>query len=241
MSDQGHTERLAATLNDAVSCLRQGKSEEAKSRLEELLGDEVFMAASDLQDVHARVWSLHAQAALDCEAFDEALASLDRSESLDPPHPTEPTPTTREALRKTILEERKTHAAHAQDKERLRRLADVPIEALLMRARSPFERCSTLVERANAAAEVDRMAEAVVLARQAIEEAQSVGATRDQVLGHLIVARAEPSEAQRAIDAAIDCAERAGEPRLLSVIATAAKLCGATLPTQQGPTMSGQP
>ena len=240
MSSQEHTEQLAAYLNDAVSHLRNGQADRAKKLLEALLDDTVFMGASDLEDVHARVLSLHAQAALECEAFDEALASLDRSEALDPPHPSQPTPTPRESLREAILEARKTSAANARDKERLRALAEVPIEAILMRARSPFERCSALVERANAAAEVERPEEAIALAKQAIAEANAIGATRDEVLGHLIVSRAAPAESQAAIDAAIECAEKANEPQLLAAIATAARHCGATLPTQQGPALPGR-
>ena len=107
-----------------------------------------------------------------------------------------------------------------------------------MRARSPFERCSTLVERANAAAEVGRTDEALTLAQQAIEEAASIGAAREQVLAHLIVARAAPESAQASINAAIACAETSDESQLLAVIATAAAHCGAALPTQQGPTLS---
>ena len=94
-----------------------------------------------------------------------------------------------------------------------------------------------LVERANAAAEVGRTDEALSLAQQAIEEA-SIGAAREQVLAHLIVARAAPESAQASINAAISCAETSDESQLLAVIATAAAHCGAALPTQQGPTLS---
>jgi hypothetical protein len=226
---------LAEQLAAGVAALRQQRWSDAEAQLRPVYQDAELAAAADLSDVRARVCSLYAQAALEAGALDEADAACRQAlrllRLLRDKAGLDEVRALQDRVVAALVERREQEARLAEQ----RRVAETPTDELLAEATTPEQRMELLVKRADALGAVQRAAEGVALASEALDLATRHADTRWTVLAHLSLLRLRPSHAQQHLWAAHACAEAASEFNLVSMVARAAELSGTALPVQRGP------
>jgi hypothetical protein len=226
---------LAARLARGVQLLRAGRPRDAAGDLEVVARSPELAAEAELMDIRARALSLYAQALLEsgrpAEAdapCREALGLLRRlrdREGVDEVR----------ALQDRVVRAI-TEAKDATSRlEEARRVAELPIEALLSEAASPGERAAVLVRKAQALADAGREEEAADLAFAGLDVARAHAEVTWEVFARLVLARVEPGLAEQQIHAAHAAAVAADELNLVSTIAHTASTLGVAMPVEPGP------
>ncbi len=232
MAEDPEAETLAGWLLEGLEHLQGGRAAQAVSPLQRVCDHPGLQVADDLVDVRARAHSLLAQALLEADRPEEArkphsvALQLAREED--------------DAGGLAVLAElgQRIEAAcarvseQAAARERAARLAALSIDEIEGRVRSEPARVEVLVRKANAESDAGRSAEAVVVAERALAGAVALGDPRLQVLARLSIARASSDRAPEELAAALQCADAASEPGLITAVAKAAELHGVSLPTQ---------
>jgi len=224
------TDALPQRLAEGVAALRDGKASQAVDLLQPVAESADLAAAEDLRDIRARVLTLYAQALLAAGRASDARRPLfDARELLqalgDPDG-------------MAAVEELQTHVSEAISerfqaaarRRTLTALAERDVDELL--ADTPADRqLEVLVERATAALEVGRPAEAEALARRALPRAEEGLDLRHQVLSLLVLARcAEHPHAW--LEEARRRADEADAFNLLGFVVKTADDLGLTLQTR---------
>ncbi|MBX2797438.1 MAG: hypothetical protein KTR31_07220 [Myxococcales bacterium] len=231
MPEEGHAEALAASLLAGVEHLRKGQPSDAAAMLRAVCADPDLAAAEDLVDVRARAHSLLAQALTESGAHDEALAALDAAEALaatlaDP----DATPILT-SLRDRIEAARADGLRSRDQQVRSERLAALSMEEIEARlpSHTPEARLDVMIRKANAEVDVGRPAEGLLVAREALTEACTLGDLRLEVLARLSIARASPEQAHEQLHRAWRRADAASETTLITAVAKAAEAHGVQL------------
>ncbi|MCB9765315.1 MAG: hypothetical protein H6739_36410 [Alphaproteobacteria bacterium] len=204
---------------EAVEALQRGDP----ARAEALLRDALPALASP--SVRARALGLQAQALLALgrapEARDALRGALRLARDLNDP----------DGLHQLRALNGRVYARLAEDQHQARLAADeaealdASLEALLAAAETPRDAAMVFVRKANQA--LDQGEDALALAREGLARALACdGATREQVLALLCVARAEPERRAAHLERARGLADRADETALLTAVARAAEDAG---------------
>lgn len=130
--------------------------------------------------------------------------------------------------------------AREQDQERVRReealARSLPLTEMLADATTDAERAAACLQKANALLDGEgdpSQHRAADLARQALSLATAAGATRETVLAHLCLARADASAVEAHLRAAHAVADQAEEAQLVAAIARAARAAGVDFGTHR--------
>lgn len=230
MRDSDHESALADQLLEAVQHLEASRPEQAAPLLRAVCGDAALAAAADLVDVRARAHSLLAQALIATGDPAGARAAVGIAERLATDLGDVEAMPILAGLRAQI-----SGVEAAQDAERHRsrqstRLAQLSLEEITARVRDPRTMAEVLVRKANAESDAGRPHEAELIARQALRDAIALGDPRLEVLARLSIARADPSQAEPQLRAALQCADQASETGLITAVAKAADLHDVVLP-----------
>jgi tetratricopeptide (TPR) repeat protein len=207
--------------------------------LERAATDVDLMAAHEMEDVKARVFSLLAQALMHDGQTQQATVWI------------------RKALRIVRALKDKDGLAEvrnlqsdvmasimAEQQEQLRSrellaLASLSIDEVRKRGDGPAQQASWLIKKANAEIEASRCDVALAVAQEALGLAELAQDVREQVLALLSAARAAPESAHGHLHQAWQVAERANEFTLIGAVARAAEASDVTLPTLHGPEVIG--
>lgn len=187
-------------------------------------------------DIRARACSLYAQALLEsgrphdaegpCREAIRLLRKLRDKPGLDEVR----------ALQDRIVQAIAHDAEQASRLERMRVVAQTPLEALLADAPTSSARVEAMLQKAHAYADLDQRLDALPVAERAVAEADALAEVRQQVLARIALARA--CDADRAVAVLVQASELAGDARefnLIATIARAAEVAGLTLPADPGP------
>jgi hypothetical protein len=226
---------LAARLARGVQALADGHAQAARSDLQIVWDDGELAAATDLQDVRARVGSLLAQALLEvgepeladraCRDTLRVLRRLGDKAGMD---------AVRE-LQDQAVRRLADHAQAQQNRAEAARVAETPLDELLRGHDTPEAQAAVFVRKATALLERGTPIPAIPLAERALHLAREHALVTWEVFARLVLARSAPSRAHEQLRAALDAAAGAGEFNLVSTIARTAEEAGLSLPAESGP------
>jgi hypothetical protein len=230
-----NADELGEQVRLGFAALRGGAPDTAIEHLLPAAEHPVFSTQEDMRDLFARVTSVLAQCYLDSGQPGEAQRWLHRAmralrELTDADGLKQVQPLNSRILT-ALIQRRKDRKI----KEDLYALAASPVEALLEKATTDLERADILIKKAAGELEAERLEPALRFSEEALAIAMRCGATREIVLAHLSIARANPKRASEAIHEAWTCAEQAEEFNLVTLIANAATQTGVPMPTLHGP------
>lgn len=229
------SQQLAECVQRGIAALARQDWAEATRVLGTAASDPDLEAHADLQDVRARVLSMHAQGLLRLGRIAEAnhqvraamriLRDLEDESGLNEVR----------ALSTQIFQAGLEQRQRADRRRKLAELAEQPLEQIVAGLEGA-ELAERLVERADAELLADRPLEAQRSAEQALNTAVAAQALREEVLARIALARCVPDRATEELTAAWSRAEKADEFNLVSLVANAAEALGVRLPRLQGPT-----
>mgnify|MGYP001460379973 CR=1 FL=1 len=225
------SDALPQRLAVGVAALRDGNAARAVDLLGPVAESEDLAEAEDLRDIRARVCTLYAQALLASGRASEARRPLLAARDLLTALGDEDGLAAVEELQGQIADAL-SDAFQATARRRTQQaLAERSVEDIL--AEAPADRhTALLVERATAALDVGRPAEAERIARRALPRAEDEGDLRHQVLALLVLARtAEPARAW--LEEARRRADDADAFNLLGFVVKTADSLGVTLQTSE--------
>ena len=216
------------TLPEAVAAglaaLRAGHAAKAAALLEPVALDASMEAQEDLTDIRARVLCLLAQACLVSERLDDATRLVRQAEVLTRRLGDAPGLGEVQQLRAEIDDAHRRAIEAAAVGQRLRKVADLPMSALLAVAE---DSASAWLERAAATLEAERHDESEHAARQALAHADTADSpARVRVMARLALASAKPMSAEEHLHAAWAEADAHDEPALITAVARAARQAG---------------
>lgn len=219
---------LAADTLAAVAALRRGDWEVARGHLEGWLDHPDWDGADDLVDVHARLWSLYAQALVGLDRVDDALTAARRAKALVP----QDADAARAIASITAAARARSGAAEAERRSRIEaeRLVATPIEELLVRVFDADDRADVRLAKASALLGVGRTEEARGLYQQNLIGRVS---TKTAVLSRIGLAHCDREDAARWLAEAWEIADH--EPQLYAAVTFAAQALGLPTPTMMGP------
>jgi tetratricopeptide (TPR) repeat protein len=226
---------LAARLARGVQALGSGQHGAARADLQAVWDDAELAAATDLQDVRARVGSLLAQALLACgepEMADRAcrdtlrlLRRLGDKAGMDAVR----------ALQDQAVRRLADHAQAQQNRAEAARVAETPLDDLLRGQETPEAQAAVFVRKATALLERGTPIPAIPIAERALSLARQHALVTWEVFARLVLARAMAERAPEHLRAALDAAAAAGEFNLVSTIARTAEEAGLAMPAELGP------
>lgn len=216
MDDTEQTELLARQLADGVAALRQGDFSRAAALLVRVCDDPAFSAAKDLLDIQSRAASLCAEALW--LSGDLASAARRAATALQLARKAGDIEGINEVER---LQQRIDRSSPRQSAHTEPPLPDRP------RPKGLTSEAERSLDLASAALDAARPEEARAHAEGALSLAD--GQPRIEVLGRLLLAKADPPRARERLVEAARLAREASQPNLLRLVARTAELLDITL------------
>lgn len=231
---------LHQKLSLGIQAMKDKRWPEAATALTSVCEDHEFLSHPDFGDIRASVFSLTAQSLLEVGKAQEAHTSIRRAiRELRRLNDTEGLKQVR-SLEDRIVKRLALDAEQAQRLKEQERIAETPLEMLLMPTRTAAERAEVMVKKATALEAVGKVAEAKLLATEALYLTQKVDSVHWQIMARITLARSDRPNALEHLIEAHQLADRREEFNLISTIARAAEYLQVELPKLMGPEIRSQ-